>query len=376
MRITTPIRSAVALATAVCVALGTGTVASADPPAGQYRQFAGVGARADANLWEALSTGTPAVDYGRPQIPTVASYSAASASRQQIRTRADGPLFARPGYDLDAIIALSAAHYAPYQGYADDSYAQRVTIKGQIDFARIPTRPSSDLPGTDLTWMPFVRDAVSVVGKGLDPRITSLTRAEVQALYQCRSAGHIDASRGLAYVGNGFRQELHPTIPSGENVQTAFSNAAGIEEYGSCVPLYPSSRPENNGTIVTQVGQIQPFAVSSWIAQKNGVATNTVADPGLRMLSINGLAPTSGSVPALMPGPLFGASAVVPAQGSFAHDIYNVIDHTGVGTALETALTTDARTGLSRTVINRFGFKNLDYLGDRSEYLTSGHRNF
>ena len=376
MTIRTFIRTSVITLAAVAVVAASGTAASADPPAGQYRQFAGVGARADANLWEALSSGTPAVDFGRAQIPSVASYSAASASRQQIRTRADGPLFARPGYDLEAIIALSAAHYAPYQGYADDSYAQRVSLKGQIDFARIPTRPSSDLPGTDLTWMPFVRDAISVVGKDLDPRITSLTRAELQALYHCRSAGHIDASRGLAYVGDGFRQELHPTIPSGENVQTAFSNAAGIEEYGSCVPLYPFSRPENSGTIITQVGQIQPFAVSSWIAQKNGVATNTLIDPGLRILAVNGLAPTSGTAPALMPGPLFGASATVPKQGAFSHDIYNVIDHTGVGTPLEAALTTQARTGLSRTVINRFGFKNIDYLGDRSQYLTSGHRNF
>ncbi|WP_213816891.1 hypothetical protein [Glaciihabitans sp. dw_435] len=370
------IHSSIVLIVALAVALGSGVAAEADPPAGQYRQFVGVGARADANLWEALSSGTPAVDYGRPQIPSVASYSAATAARQQIRTRAGGPLSARPGFDLIGLITLSQAHYAPYLGDVDDSYQQKVNVRGQVDFARMPTRPTSDLPGTDLTWMPFVRDAISVVGQGLDPRITSLTRAELQALYQCRSAGHISAARGMAYVGDGFRQELHPTIPSGENVQTAFANAAGIEEYGSCVPLYPASRPENNGAIVTQVGEIQPFAVSSWIAQKNGVATDTVDDPGLRLLAINGVAPTSARAPALMPGPLFGASAVVPAPGSFAHDIYNVIDHTGVGTPLETALTTAAGTGLSRTVINRFGFKNLDYLGDRSQYLTSGHRNF
>lgn len=376
MTVRTRLATTIVFLAAGAMILGTGSAAHADPPTGQYRQFAGVGARADANLWEALSSGTPAVDYGRAQIASVASYSAAGGSGQQIRTRSNGPLFARPGFDLDALITLSQAHYAPYLGFTDDSYATRVSVKDQVDFARIPTRPSSDLPGTDLTWMPFVRDAISVVGQGLDPRITSLTRVELQALYECRSAGHISAARGLAYVGDGFRQELHPTIPSGENVQTAFENAAGIDEFGSCVPLYPDSRPENNGTIVTQVGQIQPFAVSSWIAQKNGVATNTVSDPGLRMLAIGGKAPTSGKAPALMPGPLFGAAAVAPTPGAFAHDVYNVIDHTTVGTPLETALTTDARTGLARTVINRFGFKNLDYLGDRTQYLTSGHRNF
>jgi hypothetical protein len=168
---------------------------------------------------------------------------------------------------------------------------------------------------------------------------------------------------------------IKPVLPTGTgDVRAFFLRAIGVTTPGACVLTSPSFA-ENDAGILTQDGQIVPFLVSSWIAQKNNMLSpRTMNDYEHTILSINGERPTTSAsgYPPLMPGPLYGRSAYPPGtqRGVFARDVYNVVRSTDLGnTALVAAVTTQLATPTARMVLNRTGFKNLDYIGQPYRYL-------
>ena len=386
-------RRATRIATAaICAALvGTSFVAAesatADPRLGSVRTYAGVGSAATAGLWDGLTNGRPDIENSRVIAPTIASYDTSGSDR--IRTRSEGPLFMRPWTNYDGARLLSAANHAPYLFDATRYWEQglpAVNVSGQVDFSR-ETRIDPRFPGNDLTYMAFVRDAVSVVGRDLDPDLWNLTSGEVHAIFTCTSIGRVSTigSGRTAQVwiddGGGIRQRLYPKIPQGTgDVRDFFTTAAGFSGTYPCVNVdaqYPHEPEENDGRELSRSGDVIPFLASAWIAQKNLEVPTTVATGSLRILSINGSAPAIRINQSLLPGPLYNRSAAVPAtgRGIFWRDVYNVIDSSDVGTPLEAALTTAVGTPLARYATNRFGFKNIDYLGDRAAYRTGGYQN-
>lgn len=132
----------------VAVSLGVAAPVSADPtPAGTIKPLVGVGSDTTENLLNGLST----------VVTNLGSYDATGSS--QIQTRTGGPLFNRPNGSGSGQKALTASINP--NGTDKWPAGTGVDITGQVDFARSSSAPSGSLPGTQLTFVPFARDAVS-----------------------------------------------------------------------------------------------------------------------------------------------------------------------------------------------------------------------
>jgi hypothetical protein len=347
-------------AAAVVVSLIVAAPAHADPWKPGYRTFAGVGSVVTGAMWDVLTNGRLNIAGGALTVPSVASFDPVGSAT--IQTKAGVAAIARPGSNagIDALMQSPA----------------------QVDFARVANRPRNEAGIADdkITYLPVARDAVSVVAFNLVYDVLNFTREELTAIYSCTSAGKVSvtgsgATAKITYSGGEVPRVIKPVLPTGTgDVRAFFLRAIGVTTPGACVLTSPSFA-ENDAGILTQDGQIVPFLVSSWIAQKNNMLSpRTMNDYEHTILSINGERPTTSAsgYPPLMPGPLYGRSAYPPGtqRGVFARDIYNVVRSTDLGnTALVAAVTTQLATPTARMVLNRTGFKNLDYIGQPYRYL-------
>ena len=78
----------------------------------------------------------------------------------------------------------------------------RQDVSGLIDFARSSSGKSSSFPGTDLTFVPFARDAVGVaVYRAAGTPVTDFTYSELETLYKANATGvSITKSNGVESV--------------------------------------------------------------------------------------------------------------------------------------------------------------------------------
>jgi hypothetical protein len=360
---------AMGAAVAVAASLALPLPAAADPAPPGARPYVGVGGTTTTDLWNALANGRPGLAGGAPAVAGVASYDATGTPT--ITTRAGGPPITRPTTTDEGIDAL-LAHPA------------------QVDFARSSTRPVNDAGIADdvVTYLPFARDAVSIVGFRLDSDLIDFTREELTALYSCTSAGRIVATGpvGAAVVryvspaapGRGAAdQRLYPILPAGSgDVRAFFLRAIGLATPGACVAA-SASTPENDGRVVDSPGEVVPFLVSSWIAQLNNMtpASRTVTPYDHSITGINGARPVAdgndGMLPPIVAGPVYGRGAYPPGmqRGVFSRDVYIVVRTADLATGIDEELTTALRSGTSRLLINRAGFKNIDYVGRTPWYI-------
>lgn len=382
-------RNKYAKITAVCVgaltlALASSTMAYADPTPAAFRTYAAVGSDTTQDVWNGLTNGTAATS------KSVASYNAFLTGSLTIKTKSTGPVFKRPTGSGNGVLALSASNNTPF--LFDNGAGGTVNIANQVNFARSSSGPSSSFPGTALTYIPFARDAVSIVGRNLSSGIASnFTTDQIRAIFSCTNSadGRITTAAGADPVYNAsttVKQQLNPLIPqAGSGTRTFFLAAAGLDgttpakTLGACVS--DAAYPENDGTVLKTTGSVIPFSVAQWISQKNGVTTNTVATTSLKLTKINSSSATAGTAPTLTPGTLFGSASTVPVPGvgKFNRDTYNVVNSTLIGslaaTGLEKVLTTNLRTTASKSIISKYGFLPLTYTGDRTKYKTSGYTN-
>lgn len=364
-------RRLLALGTALAVAASVGVPisAAADPPPQTYRQYVGVGSPTTNDLWNALAHGVPGLANGQPTVPGVVSYNATGSAT--ITTRAGGALVARPSSAASGIDALLAD-------------------PAGIDFVRSSTRPVNDAGIADdvVTYLPIARDAVSMVGFQLDSDVIDFSRAELTALYSCRSAGRVvttgaGAAAIIRYVSpaapdrGAADQRIYPFLPGGTgDVRTFFLRGIGVAAPGPCVQG-SAATPENDGRVVDQAGEVVPFLVSSWIAQLHNMtpAPRTVTPYDHSITAINGAwAVADGNnnmFPPILPGPIYGRGAYPPGmhQGVFSRDVYIVVRTSALSTSIDEQLTAALRTGPARMVINRAGFKNIDYVGKPPWYI-------
>jgi hypothetical protein len=310
-------------------------------------------------MWDVLTNGRLNIAGGALTVPSVASFDPVGSAT--IQTKAGVAAIARPGSNagIDALMQSPA----------------------QVDFARVANRPRNEAGIADdkITYLPVARDAVSVVGFNLGYDVQNFTREDLTAIYSCTASARVSvtgsgSSAVLTFSGGEVPRVIKPVLPTGTgDVRAFFLRAIGVTTPGACVLTSPSFA-ENDGGVVTQTGQIVPFLVSSWIAQKNNMLSpRTMNDYEHTILSINGERPTASTVgiPPLMPGPLYGRSAYPPGtqRGVFARDVYNVVRSTSLGTPLVDTLTTQLATPTARMVLNRTGFKNLDYIGQANRFL-------
>jgi hypothetical protein len=402
-----------ALATTSLVALTTG-VASADPA----RDYAAVGSDTIQDVWNGLTN-----DAGAP-LPQIASYNAFDNIGQvaNIQTKTGGAWFTRPSGSGNGAKALSAVWDSTNHAWqkivinANGTSAATVNTtttvqlgqggNEEIDFSRSSSGPSG--ANDQLTYLPFARDAVDLAffpTTGLTS--LDISRDQIIELYsgidnatddgatvvKITQADGTTPATTAANAAHAFINgvEVHPKVPqSGSGTRGFFlTNALGVTALAGYISDPGDSAhgglPENDGAALTSPGDVYPFSVAQWIAQKNGKVANTTGT--LVLATIGGVAPTTGTAPALSPGALYGTAAAgnyttVPAStGVFNRDTYDVVPSTYLtaGTAKQQLLTSLFTTsgGLggntAKSIIKSFGFGTLSYYNNTSNFR---HGNF
>ena len=359
---TTPVSPIVGLfaAVAVVASIGVAAPASADPWKPGYREYAGVGSVVTAGMWDVLTNGRANIAGGAVTVPSVASFDPVGSAT--IQTKAGVAAIARPGSNagIDALMASPT----------------------QVDFARVANRPryEAGMAFDKITYLPIARDAVSVVAFKLGYDVLNFNREDLTAIYSCTAAGDVSvvgsgSTAQVFFAGGEVKRQIRPVLPTGTgDVRAFFLRAIGVTTPGACVQTSPTFA-ENDASVLSADGSIVPFLVSSYIAQKNGITPRTMNDYEHTILSINGERPLASTmepqIPPLMPGPLYGRAAYPPGtqRGVFSRDVYNVVRSPSLGTPLIAALTTQLATPTARMVLNRAGFKNLDYIGQPNRFL-------
>ena len=257
-----------------CLALAGiafGTVsASADPAAGVYKPLVGVGSDTIQDVMNGLAT----------VIPSIGSYDAQGTAT--IQTTASGPSFKRPDGSGAGQQALSAA--------ADTTGGHLwngVNIVGQVDFARSSSGPDSALPGTDLTFIPFAKDAVTfAVNSSSDfPRDIAVGNASqdsaaikpftLRNIYRCAVTTFPDAF--------GDPVTITPLLPqSGSGTRKFFLATIGLNEtqVAGCATDTVGGAPvqEHDGNLIRGIGAIVPFSVAQYLSQSNYAALPTAVN--------------------------------------------------------------------------------------------------
>lgn len=300
---------------AAALALGVLAVpASADPATGDYRVLAGVGSDTTQDVVNGLGT---AIDSGT----LIASYDATGPS--PIKTRATGCQIARPNGSSAGINALRNA--------VDNN-------TGCLDFAR-SSRGVADTSSTDLTWIPFGKDAVTFAVRSDSALPQALTTAQLVSIYTCDTT----SLNGVA---------LTPLLPqSGSGTRSFFLAQLGLTEdtFGSCVD---DTVQEHNGEALDSAGDIAPYSIAQYIAQGNEI-DGVVDRRGSAVLgSVNGVAPqlTDGTLNTAFP---------------FNRDVYNVVPTAELTDPVIAAafVGTSSKVCSQSAVINTYGFGTLANCG-------------
>ncbi|HML49973.1 MAG TPA: Ig-like domain repeat protein [Propionicimonas sp.] len=216
-----------------------------------------------------------------------------------IQTRADGLPFTRPNGSGSGQKALTSS----IKGLTYPA-ANGVDITGQLDYSRSSSGPSA--AGTDLTFIPFAKDALSYAYSNTDSAAavpSDLTVAQLTAIFDGTTT---------SYTGtDGLSHNYVPLLPqTGSGSRSFFLKTLGLSE--TQVAWITTTFQENEGTTIDAVGEIAPFSVAAYIAQTNGVVTNTV---GANKVILGKIA---GSDPILGDGTLNTAFSVT-------RNVYNVV---------------------------------------------------
>lgn len=311
-------KKAAALCAVVGVALAglvaAAPAANADPVSSSY-VLAGSDTLQDAA--NALANGTTLTG----PIVRVSSASGAIASYDAfggaaIQTKSNGPYFARPAGSGDGVRALSRSiDGAPFSVPGNTTPA--VSITGQVDIARSSSGPGANANASGpLAYIPFSRDAVSyAIAPGTATGLEQLSTAQLTQIYNCT----LTTVNGVA---------VSPVLPqSASGTRKFFLSAIGVSTPGACVNQ--STLPENDGTVFTTAGQIIPFSVASWVAQKTGAAQNRTGTAVLGSAE-GATAPYTGTGSSIVP------NAAYYSDSTWGRDTYVVVEYAKINTSSPT----------------------------------------
>jgi hypothetical protein len=292
------IASALAIASGLAGTVGlvasttSATEAGADPPTATA--FVGVGADVSQDLYNALAGQAPNPGPGvTPQYYTPLHSTSATgswtiqsfdASPQggttltpgNITTKLSGPAFDRPNSSSAGTLALddslNGSGTIEYNNTTSDSIGP-VDIANQVDFAR--TAKGVTNPGSDLTWIPFARDALGFLyyDNGATPSSpTPISSAQIKSLYSS-ATGTLTINGVTVYaclplsssspVSNLYKALGYTSSSTIEAAATAANCNSNIQQNSgnSFVAGLPSG---------AQYAVI-PISSGSWIGQFNGV---------------------------------------------------------------------------------------------------------
>jgi hypothetical protein len=341
-------RAKVGAAILGAAAVGVGILAapaSADPsPITDYRQLAGVGSDTTQYVVSGLANGTSVVDAGGNKI--IASWDAVAQTGAPDPFTTKDPT-TKPGCTFNRADANGSSNGIKLLN------ADIAAGKGCLDFARSSRGPQ--VSGTDLTWIPFAKDAVtwatdlgSTIGSETpgDSNNPSLTVAQLKDIYtKCSytdAAGTTHAVQPLLpQAGSGTRAYWLTSIGVTEAQIAAAKTSCGLRD----------DVQEHDGTAITNLNQIMPYSVAQWLTQgKNGVPNRRGES---RLRNIETQSPTTGS----------GFSIVLNPNFVFSRDVYNVVQTSRLNSSpiKETFVGPDAKvcSAASIAVIKSYGFGDL-----------------
>lgn len=256
---------AVAAFAVAALALGVSVPANADPtPVGSFKPLVGVGSDTTENIVNGLGS----------VVSNLGSYDATGSAT--IQTRSGGVLFNRPNGSGNGQRALSAS--INLTGTRVWPATTGVNITGQVDFARSSSAPSSSFPGSDLTFIPYARDAVSfAVSAASDfPRDIPAGAAAQDSISPAPfTLRNIYRGTVTSYADAEFNSvTIRPLLPqTGSGTRSFWIGQLGLTEAnitsGGVATDLGNTVQEHNGTFVTGAGDIVPFSVAQFIQQGN-----------------------------------------------------------------------------------------------------------
>ncbi|MBK3580202.1 substrate-binding domain-containing protein [Streptomyces sp. MBT65] len=297
------------------VALGLGALAApayADPSsATDYRQLAGVGSDTTQDVVNALGD---AITNSSGKV--IASWNATGSST--ITTKSTGTCtINRPDGSGAGITALNAA--------IDGS-------TGCVDFARSSRGPNNTTT-TDLTFIPYAKDAVSWVKQDGSALPDTLTTAQLKAIYECT----LTTLNGVT---------LTPILPqSASGTRAFFLSSIGVTTPGSCVTSN-STIQENDGSAIDSAGDIFPYSVAQYTAQETFVVDDRRGDAVLG--SVGGVTARNDDNTLNLSFP-------------YLRNVYNVVPTANLSNALiaDTFVGTASKVCANTATITNYGFGTL-----------------
>jgi len=301
-----------------------------------------------------------------------------------LTTKLGGPTFDRPNSSTAGITALEdEVTNTAWQNTTPSCTSSATVITGQIDFARSARGPSSKLPGSNLTFIPFARDALGIATYDHDTgnlATNPITTGELTALYS--------SSTGVGTINGQTVKACSPI--AGTAPLTAMENAAGVTatQIATATTASGCNGIEQNSAnafyaTVSGLGAddfIIPISAGSWISQINGRAvdrssTAQTAD-GVTLASIcNQTTAFSGSCTGTLLGEPFTGTGTSLLPNTtyyqdtlFGYNIYTVVPTDSItGTFADEPLislfvggtSSLCQSSYQTSVINKFGFDSL-----------------
>jgi hypothetical protein len=332
----------VAAFAAAALAIGTAAPAYADP-SGQ-KTLSGVGSDTTQDVVSGIAS----------VVPAIGSYDATGSATITV----NGVTFSRPVGSTAGIRALSSS----VRGIA---YAGTVLPVGTLQFARSSALRTE--AGTELTYIPFARDAVSIAMSASSdfPKDVALGAAgQATNLFTLRNIYLGTVTSFIDGAGNSITiRPLLPQSGSGTRtfwVSTLATTEAALTAGGKATDL-GNTVIEHDGSFLTTDGDIAPFSVGQYIAQGNyrTLPTSVVERRGNIVLgSIDTIKPIAYDGTRVATNPDFGVSRLV----------YNVVETRALTTLTPSATDTAIRTAFvgttssvcaASTQIQLYGFATI-----------------
>lgn len=355
----------VATVAAAALAFGAAVPAYADP-ATNDKILNGVGSDTTQDLVGGLAS----------VVTSLGSWDATGSST--IKTTPTGNTFNRPNGSGSGVQALSAS--VNNTGTRTFPASGGVSITGQVDFARSssPAAPGT-YPGTDLTFIPFARDAVTyAVNVASDfPRDIALGSASqdsispapftLRNIYRGAVTQYIDADLNPVTIT--------PLVPQANSGTRTFwlsqlglieSQIAGVAtDKGGLVQ-------EHNGGAITGPGDIVPFSIAQYIAQGNHGALPTAVTERRGNIALGSI----GTIKPIVAAP--GGGVQLNSAFPVNRLVYNVVQTSRLtGTSAADVALQNAFAGPTSQVcaaastIRQYGFGTISNCGDTT---TAGNK--
>ncbi|MGY1498007.1 hypothetical protein ACW4TU_15640 [Streptomyces sp. QTS52] len=335
-------RAKVGAAVLGAAALGVGvlsTPASADYSTPSWRALAGVGS--DTTQYVVNGLGEVAVDASGNKI--IGSWDAVPPTGATTTITPKDPAtsphcanIVRPNGSSAGIDRLNAE-------VAD------TTTADCVDFARSSRGPST--AGTNLTFIPFGKDAVTYATDLGSTLPTNLTKAQLASIYQ--TCAFVNASGATQTVSKALLPQ------SGSGTRTYWLTSIGVTEAqiatAKAAGCVDDTVQEHNGAAIANGTQIMPMSVAQWLAQGKTLPNVPNRRGESRLRGIEGTAPTTGTGTAIELNPNF----------FFARDVYNVVPSTKITGATADPTIVRAFVGATSQVcanlatIKTYGFGDL-----------------